>query len=198
VTTGANAWTRVTGRGALPGGGRLTWTAADGARGRRWRAAATGSDGRLIHGLLLETAPDGTLVRAEITSATGLLTLHPDHDGASMHGNCARGGGVDHVALPWGPAYVLFFGASPLTAAVAARILAGRIGVGEGASVPAIEVLPDLSVRRATWRVARTAVRRWRLLAADGGASTSLELDEAGLPLLDDGETWPMETRPST
>jgi hypothetical protein len=187
----------VTGHGALPGGGRLTWTAADGSKGRRWRAAATGSDGRLVHGLLVETAPDGTLARAEITTATGLLTLHPDHDGTAMHGNCARTDGVDHLALPWSPAHALLFGASPLTAAVAACILGGRVGMGEGTSVPVIEVLPDLHVRQATWRVARTAERRWRLLAADGGASIALELDETGLPLLDDGGTWPMETRPS-
>lgn len=197
MSAGAPAWTRVTGRGALPAGGQLTWTAADGTRGRRWRGAATGSDGRLVHGLLLETAPDGTLRRAEITTAAGLLTLHPAHGGLALDGNCARDSGVDHIALPWSPAHVLLFGASPLTAAAAARILASTVGVGEGRSVQVIEVMPDLRVRRATWRVARTAARRWRLLAADGGVSLVLELDAGGLPVLAGGETWPMEVHPS-
>jgi hypothetical protein len=186
-------WTRVTGHGALPGGGHLTWTAADGTRGRRWRGAATGSDGRLVHGLLLETGPDGALGRVEITAATGLLTLHPSYDRSRMDGNCARAGGVDHITLPWSPSSVLLFGVSPLTSAVAARMLAERVGVGDGASVPAIEVRPDLAVRHATWRVARVGQQRWRLLAADGGVSTVVDLDAAGLPVLPDGSTWAME-----
>jgi len=185
--------TRIIGRGVLPTGGHLVWTAADGARGRRWRGAMTGSDGRLVHGLLLETGPDGCLERVEMTTATGMLTLHPAHDGSMMFGNCARDSGVDHVALPWGPSFVLMFGASPLTAAVAAGALERRVGVGEGASVPVVEVLQDLSVRPATWRVARVGVHRWRLLAADGGVSTVVDLDGAGLPVLFDGVTWPME-----
>lgn len=186
-------WARVTGAGSLPGGGRLTWTAADGARGRRWRGATTGSDGRLVQGLLLETAPDGRLLRAEVTAAAGLLTLHPDHESAAMHGNCARDGGLDHIDLPWGPDSVLMVGVSPLTAAVAARNLASSVGPGEGCSVPVLEVLPDLTVRRATWRVARIGSTRWRMLAADGGASLALALDDDGLPVLADGATWPME-----
>jgi hypothetical protein len=194
VTDQPGAWARVTGRGALPGGGQLTWTVADGSRGRRWRGAATGSDGRLVHGLLLEISPGGRLERAEITAATGLLTLHPAHDGSAMHGNCARDRGVDHVALPWGPTFVLLFGASPLTAAVAAVALAARIGVGEGASVPVIEVAPDLSVRHATWRMARVGAQRWRMLAAGGGPGISVEVDGRGLPLLNGGATWPMES----
>jgi hypothetical protein len=186
-------WIRVTGAGTLPAGGRLTWSAADGTRGRRWRGAATGSDGRLVHGLLLETAPGGRLLRAEMTAATGLLTLHPDHDGAAMHGNCARDTGVDHIEMPWGADSVLLVGASPLTAAIAARALQARVGIGEGCSVPVVEVRPDLTVRRATWRVARVAGNRWRMLAADGGASLVLVLDDDGLPLLADGAMWPME-----
>ena len=184
---------RVTGMGLLPGGRRLTWTAADGRRGRRWRAATTGADGRLVHGLLLETSPAGAVQRVEITSAAGLLTLHPEPDGSAIHGNCARDGGVDHVGLPWGPAFVLLFNTSPVTAAVAAASLAMRVETGCGVSVPVIEVADDLTVRLATWRAARVAERRWHLLAADGGIRTTLEIDADGLPVLDDAHRWLME-----
>jgi hypothetical protein len=184
---------RVTGVGNAEGGRRLTWTAADGTRGRRWRGATTGSDGHLVHGVLIETGPSGDLRRVEITTAAGLLTLHPDPDGAAIHGNCARDGGVDHVGLAWSGAHILMFGGSPLTAAVAIRSLEGRLEPGCGRSVPAIEVAPDLSVRPATWRVARVGERRWHLLAADGGQRTSAEVDPDGLPVLAEGRRWPME-----
>jgi hypothetical protein len=65
--------------------------------------------------------------------------------------------------------------------------------VGEGVTVPAIEVGDDLTVRPATWRVARVAERRWHLLAADGAVRTFVELDAEGLPVLVDGRRWPME-----
>ncbi len=197
MTQDRDAWVRLTAVGALPGGRRISWTVADGTRGRRWRAATTGSDGRLVHSLLLETTPDGTPTRVEVTAAGRLLTLHPGPDGTAMHGNCAREGGVDHIVLPWGETFVLMFDASPVTAAVAARTLAPRVGVGEGASVPVIEVGEDLAVRHATWRVARVGRGRWRLLAADGGVSTTVEIDEDGLPDLADARRWPMEVRPA-
>ena len=71
--------------------------------------------------------------------------------------------------------------------------IAGRIGVGEGSGVGAVEVDGELRIRRATWRVARTGERRWWLLAADGGPSVPLELDEDGVPVLDEGVSWPLE-----
>ncbi len=88
---------------------------------------------------------------------------------------------------------MLLAGASPVTAAVAVAGPAASIGVGEGASVPAIEVGIDLRIRAATWRVARVAARRWRLLAADGGPSLLLETDADGIPATADGASWPLE-----
>jgi hypothetical protein len=85
-------------------------------------------------------------------------------------------------------------GASPVTAAVAAANVAGRLGVGERVSVPAIEVSDALQIRPATWRAARTGERRWRLLAADGGPSVQLEFDDDGVPTgLEDAGSWPLE-----
>jgi hypothetical protein len=184
---------RRAGSGLLPGGRRVTWTVADGTRGRRWRATTTSGD-RLLSAVLLETSPDGRLVRLEAAAPAGLLTLHPDGDGSTLHGNVVRPDGVEHLALPWSAAHLLLLGDSPFTAAVAAAELAARVGAGEGCSVPAVEVDLALRIRLATWRVARTGGRRWRLLAADGGPSVLLELDADGIPALGDAaETWPLE-----
>ncbi len=143
--------------------------------------------------LLVETSPGGRLLRLELTTGEGLLTLHPDGDPAQLHGNVVRPEGIDHIALPWSAGHVLLTGASPVTAAVAVDGPAGRIGVGEGANVPAVEVGTDLRPRPATWHVARTGSHRWRLLAADGGPSLLLETDEDGLPTAVDGIAWPLE-----
>ncbi len=185
-------YVRRAGTGRLPGGRRLTWTVADGRRGRRWRAITISGD-RLLHALLLELAPDGTLSRLEVAAPDGLLTLHPEPDASMLDGNVVRADGIEHVALPWSQTHVLMVGGSPVTAAVAAGRLTSRIGVGEGISVPAVEVDDSLAIRRATWRAARTGERRWRLLAADGGPSVVLELDGDGVPAgLDGAGDWPL------
>lgn len=184
---------RLAGTGLLAEGGRVTWSVADGAHGRRWRSIATHADGRLLQALLLETGPDGRLAKLELAAPSGLLTLHPDGHPVRLHGNVVRASGVEHLALSWSDAHVLFAGVSPITAAVAAVALADRVGVGEGTSLAAVEVGTDLAVRAATWRVARTGERRWRMLAADGGTSLVLEFADDGTPLLADGATWPLE-----
>jgi hypothetical protein len=171
----------------------VTWSVADGARGRRWRSIATHPDGRLMQALLLETGPDGRLARLELAAPAGLVTLHPDGDPVRLHGNVVRDSGVEHLALPWSGAHLLFAGVSPITAAVAAVSLADRVAVGEGITVPAVEVDTDLVVRAATWRVARTGDRRWRMLAADRALALVLEVAGDGTPVLAEGATWPLE-----
>jgi len=166
---------------------------ADGGRGRRWRAVTTDDGGRLESALLVEAAPDGRLLKVEAASAAGLLTLHPDGHPRRLHGNLVRAGGIEHVTLPWSDAHLLFVGVSPVSAAVAAAALRTRVGVGEGASVPAVQVGADLGVMAATWRIARVGERRWRMLAADGGPSLVVDLDADGIPTTDDAESWPLE-----
>jgi hypothetical protein len=101
---------------------------------------------------------------------------------------------VEHVTLPWAEGHVLLAGGSPITGVVAAGELAGLVGVGEGRSFAAVEVAEDLSIRRATWRAARVSDRRWLLLAADGGPSVQVTLEDDGTPAgLDGGESWPLE-----
>jgi len=147
-----------------------------------------------VESLLLEITPAGRIARLEITGPDGLLVLHPEADESALHGNVVRASGIEHVALPWSSSHILVAGPSPVTAAVAASGLSVLVGVGEGTTIPAVEVRDDLSVRRATWRVARVGERRWKLLAADGGPRVTVTIDEYGVPAdLEAGEAWPME-----
>ncbi len=166
---------------------------AAGGRGRRWRAVTTHGDGRMESSLLLEVSPQGRLLKLELATGEGLLTLHPDGDPVRLHGNVVRAAGVEHLALSWSEGHVLLAGASPVTAAVAVEGPARRIGVGEGTNLPAVAVGIDLRPRPATLHVARTAERRWRLLVADGPPSLLLETDADGLPTAADGLAWPLE-----
>jgi hypothetical protein len=147
-----------------------------------------------VSDLLLEVDPDGRLQKLEVAAPAGLLTLHPEPGGAVLHGNVVRSSGVEHVTLPWAAGHVLLAGGSPITGVVAADELTGLVGVGEGRSFAAVEVAEDLSIRRATWRAARVGDRRWLLLAADGGPSVQVTLEDDGTPAgLDGGESWPLE-----
>jgi hypothetical protein len=142
--------------------------------------------------VLLETTTDGAVARLEVSSAAGLLTLHPD--GATLHGNVVRPLGIDHVTLPWPADTVLLVAGSPVTAAAAARVLARRVGVGEGRSVAVVEVDGELRVRAATYRVARVAPDRWLMLPAAGEHGPALELDADWAPVLAGAATWPLES----
>jgi hypothetical protein len=143
---------------------------------------------------LLEIGPAGEMMRLEIAAPAGLLTLHPGPDRTMLHGNVVRPAGIEHVALPWSTGHAMLAGASPVTGAVAASWLAHRIGVGEGDRFPAVEVGDDLTIRRATWRAARVADRRWLLLAADRGVSVAVTLDDDGtLTGLENDAEWPLE-----
>jgi hypothetical protein len=144
---------------------------------------------------MLEVGPDGVVQKLEAATPAGLLTLHPDTGGSILHGNVVRPTGVEHVTLAWSPDHLLMAGGSPVTGAVSAAVLAGRLAPGEGASFPAVEVADDLTIRRATWRVARVGERRWLLLAADGGPSVRVTLDPDGTPTeLEDADAWPLES----
>lgn len=135
---------------ALPTGEVAVWSAADGARGTRWREAIE-RDKHLVRSLLLEVAPDGTPTRLELTTTAGLLTLHPEPDGSALHGNVVTPSGIRHLAFAWSNAHVLLVEGSPVADAVAA----GTRGVGDraGEAVDGVRIGDDLVPVPGRWPV---------------------------------------------
>jgi hypothetical protein len=141
---------RLAGHGRRKDGADVTWTLAEGRRGRRWRETIS-HDGRLVHALLFETGPDRRFSHLELATPEGLATLHPEGDG-TLHGNVVRGGrGVAHVVgLPYGADASVIVAGSVMAAAALAWA-----EVGEGIR-PVREVVVldpgslDLTVRPAT------------------------------------------------
>jgi len=93
-------WLRRAGRGRLRDGSVVTWTVAEGNRGRRWRWTLSQDDRLAVVGLI-ELAPDGLFGRLELALANALVTFHPDDDRRAAHGNVVTNGGVRPIAVPW-------------------------------------------------------------------------------------------------
>ena len=148
-------------------------------------------DGILMGSLLLETGPDGSVAKLELTTAAGLLTVHPE--GSMIHGNVARAAGLEHVTLPWPDRALLLVVGSPATAAAAARLLDPHVGVGEGRTFMGASIGVELAVVPTTFRVARLAERRWVFVVAATGDALAVDLDDDGIPSLAGGDTWPLE-----
>lgn len=181
---------RRAGRGRTADGMHIVWTVADGTRGRRWRSS-TIEAGHLREGLLLELTSDGRFGRLELTTAAGLLTVHPDATGRRLHGNVAGPAGMRHLDLAWGPGHALLVTASPIVSAVAARRVADG-GVGEGGWLGrAVLVGPDLDPRTVDARIEWLDAATWRLVA--DGRTEHIELDPRGFPRLEDAEEWALE-----
>ncbi len=168
---------RRAGSGRDAAGALLTWTVAEGRKGRRWREVRV-IDGSIAGSLLLETSPDGRFAHTEYATAAGLLTLHPEGDG-TLHGNVVTRDGVAHVVgLPWpSDAVVQGLGHS-----------GGAVAPGTAMAIEAVVVGADLALVSRTIDVTRTADgAAWRV---DG---VEVALDSEGLPALADGRSWPLE-----
>jgi hypothetical protein len=165
---------RRAGRGVLADGSRVIWSVAEGRRGRRWREVRTAADGSVVSSLLLETDPIGRFSHTEISTAGGLLTLHPEPDD-TLHGNIVSDAGVTHLrGIPWAPDGAVVLLESPVAEAVAAAA-ARRLG---GPIPRVIYIAPeDLRIVEGS-EVQRT----W-----DG------VIDGDGLPILGAATTWPLE-----
>jgi hypothetical protein len=156
---------------ATVGDREVTWSVSEGAKGRRWREVVVEA-GSIVHSLLLETFPDGRFAHLELSTPAGLLTLHPEGDG-TVHGNAITGSGVAHVrGLPWSPEAVVLVEGS-----VAAGTAAGAFADHAAATIPAIHVRADLSL----------ATQPVRPIDLPHG------MDPDGLPVLDEGASWPLE-----
>jgi hypothetical protein len=183
---------RVGGRARLPNGDRLTWTAAEGTRGIRWRESVE-RDGALVRTLLLETTPAGRPARLEMATGHGLLTLHPESDESAIHGNVVGPAGVVHLAFRWGPAHDLLVVDSPASMAAVVGRLAAAVPVGESGRIEVLRVDDALRPEPGTLVVERTAADGWRLRGPRRDDARSLTVDDLGRPKLRDAETWPLE-----
>ncbi len=163
---------RLAGRGLRPDGAVVTWTIADGQRGRRWRESVV-QDGQLVHSLLYETGTDRRFTHLELAAPTGLVTLHPERDG-TLHGNIVQNDGVEHIdGLAFRPGDALLVAGSSIAAAAVAW-WSGRDGDNARAG---ILVLDPVSL------VLRAGTEDPNLFPADPD----------GIPRLREGGTWPLE-----
>jgi hypothetical protein len=182
--------TRVAGWGRRGDGATVTWTVAEGRRGRRWReVVATGE--AVAHALLLETDPDGRFSHLELARAGGLWTFHPEPDG-TLHGNAVERDRTEvrHVTgWPFGPDDVLLVEGSPVSAAAIAWRASRSVEIGAVAERSGVVLRTDGAMEAvAIIRVARSAAGRWRI-----GDERPLGVDEAGLPVLEGGLIRPLE-----
>lgn len=163
-------WLRVAGTGRSRDGATVTWSVAEGRRGRRWRESIV-RDGAIVHSLLFELDPAGRFAHLELTTPAGLLTLHPEGDG-TIHGNAITGAGITHVrGLPWQSDDVVLIEGS-----VVCQVVADAWHVARGLEHTGIvRIAPDLS------------------LARDRSAIVAAPADGRGLPVLDHASQWPLE-----
>jgi hypothetical protein len=190
VTDPSGGPLRRGGRGQQPDGAFLTWSIAEGARGRRWRATTT-VDGILHQALVLETNDSRRATRLEVASNAGLLTLHPEPDERELHGNVVAAGGVRHLRFEWSPRHELLVAGLALVSVATVWRLGEDVGAGTGVERPAVVVDVDLTCRPAvagfervdetTWNVATVALR------------LEVRCDREGVPGLDDAAVWPLE-----
>ena len=182
--------TRVAGWGVTADGSEVTWTIAEGRRGRRWREVLSRA-GAVEHALLLETAPDGRFSHLELARADGLWTFHPEADG-TLHGNHVGRGEVDvrHVAgWPFGPDDVIMIEDSLVGPAAIAWSRAASLPVGSRQMVAAVVIAGDGALEPVpALQVERLSATGWRV-----GSASPFELDAAGLPVLAGGSRRPLE-----
>lgn len=183
---------RLAGRAPTPERGWITWTVADGRRGRRWRTV-TERKGQVVSSALLEVDPDGRFAKLELAVPVGLLTLHPEGD--QLHGNAVDRDGVRHLAYAWSPEHSLEIDGLSVAAVITIGRLSTMVPIGEGRTLRSVTVAMDLGVTEGERRFVRVSQRTWRI---EGGAETrEVSLDERGLPEWGAGAVeWPLDLHP--
>jgi hypothetical protein len=182
---------RAAGAGTDGTGRTVTWTVSEGSRGRRWREVVA-ADGQVGHALLLETGPDGRFSHLEFAAADELWTLHPERDG-TLHGNAvtAADGGVRHIeGRPFPPDTLLIVEGSTISRAAIAWHAGSSTPVGVSEPRPAVVLRIDpLNLAEIeTITLQHRSLTRWRI-----GDGPAFDVDDDGLPLLENGRTWPLE-----
>ena len=178
---------RVGGRGDGLGGGSVVWSVSEGRRGRRWREVRIAGSG-MASSLLLETDPAGRFAHLELSTPSGLLTLHPEAD-RTLHGHAVVSDGIEHVAgLPWEPDGIVLVEGSTVCRVAAAGLLVALLAEPGSRAHHAVRIPPTLWPAVVPIRVERVDRATWRFADEE-----PFVLDGRGLPLLRGGETWPLE-----
>jgi hypothetical protein len=162
-----SAWLRRCGSGRQADGSYVTWSLAEGERGRRWRWTVS-DRGRLRLVALVEIDRAGRFARLELASQAGMLTLHPEPNGRSIHGNVVASDGLRPLSFDWLPTAGLAIAGDAFGSAIL------RVGAG----VPTLIIRPSLDV-----------VARQR----DPAPEPAQERDGRGVPILLDAREWPLE-----
>lgn len=181
-------------------GRAVTWTIADGERGRRWREVATdaagvagdAADAAGSRSLTLETGHAGQWLRLEIAAPSGLLSLHPDRDGR-IQGNVATADGVRHLSLGVLTPPLVDIRDSLVGETALCRALERLVAPGEGSGVRVVRVGAALEVAIYDVGVTRHDARTWELRDSEG--TREITMGDLGTP--SDGESgtrWPLET----
>jgi hypothetical protein len=178
---------RVGGRGQGADGASVVWSVAEGNRGRRWREVRNVGGG-MASSLLLETDPAGQFAHLELSTPSGLFTLHPEGDG-TLHGHAIVSDGVEHVTgLPWDHDGIVLLEGSTVCRLAAVAGLALVVAAGTSRGHLAAVIPPTLWLEVSPVRVERIDATTWRF-----GGDEAFAVDERGLPILRGGEIWPLE-----
>jgi len=172
---------RRAGAGRAVDGTDVVWSVAEGRKGRRWREVRS-RDGVVVSSLLLESFTDRRFAHLELSTAAGLLTLHPESDG-TLHGNAVLTDGVHHiVGLAWPEGSTLIVDGSAVAIAAAAWFAhLAWDGQRHEARLPIVTVSPTLDVHAGT-------------IPGDGLSHVVIDAD--ALPVLIVGRVWPLEIEP--
>jgi hypothetical protein len=122
--------------------------------------------------------------------------MHPEADARTVHGNVVTEDGIEHLARPWSPEHALVIAGSPAALAIVVARQGADRPAGEGMTVAGLVIDDDLTVRKATFSIRRIGEATWHV-EIDDGPATPIVLDEDGIALLDDAESWPLEAAPS-
>jgi hypothetical protein len=192
---------RLAGHGIDRLGRAVTWTIADGERGRRWRevtaspARADATDGASEGGaqaVTMETGHAGQWLRLEVAAPAGLLSLHPDRDG-SINGNVVAEAGVRHIALGAVEPPLVDVRDSLVVETALCRALERLVAAGEGSVVTVVQVGSSLEVAVVALAVRRLTGRTWEITDADG--IRTVTMGDRGAPVAGDSSaSWPLET----
>jgi hypothetical protein len=178
---------RVGGRGQGADGAAVVWSVAEGSRGRRWREVRNAGHA-VASSLLLETDPAGRFAHLELSTPSGLLTLHPEGDG-TLHGHAIVSDGVEHVAgLAWDADGIALLDGSTVCRLAAVAGLANALAAGTSRGQLTVVIPATLWLEVKPIRIERIDATTWRF-----GAEEPFEVDRDGLPVLRGGEIWPLE-----